>query len=176
MPRTASDIIAPRRRPRRIAADPFVIGIDTREQLPYDFATVSSPILSFSTAPATLETGDYTAIGHEAEITIERKSLADAYKSFGDDRERFEAEIVRMANYRFAAVVIEAEWSVIFTAPPAFSQKMRPKTILASCIAWSQRYQVHFFAVPGRSFAEQLTYRLIERWVRDRRGAAGKEA
>lgn len=159
------------RRSARIAVAPFTIGVDTREQLPYDFASVKNPILPFSVIGATLETGDYTAIGHEAELCVERKSKADAFKSFGDDRERFEREIVRMSAYRFAAVIIEAEWSEIFTEPPRHSQRMRPKTILASALAWSQRYGVHFYAVPGRGFAEQLTYRIIERWVRDRRGA-----
>jgi ERCC4-type nuclease len=156
---------------KRKLAEPFEIVIDTREQLPYDFASVKNAILPFTTRVETLVTGDYSAATFQHELCIERKSKEDAFKSFGKDRERFEKEIVRMAELKFAAVVIEAEWSEIFTAPPDYSQKMKPKSIIASTVAWSQRYGVHFFAVPGRSFAEQLTYRLIERWVRDRRGS-----
>jgi len=156
--------------PGKASPEPFEIGIDTREQLPYDFATVRNPVLPFTTRIITLETGDYAPIGFECEMVIERKSKEDAFKSFGGDRERFEKEIVRMSEYRFAAVIIEAEWTEIFGEPPRYSKKFRPKTMVASIAAWSERYGVHFFAVPGRGFAEQLTYRLMERWVRDRRG------
>ena len=152
--------------------EPFTLIVDTREQLPYDFKSVVKPVLPFDITTATLRTGDYSALGFESSgITIDRKSLADAFHSFGKDRDRFESVIARMAEFDHAAVVIEATWAEIFHAPPKYSLRMKPKTILASAIAWEQRFGVHFHAVPGRAFAEQLTYRMIERFVRDRRGA-----
>lgn len=169
MPRTAETPIV--RRAQRLAPEPYEIIVDTREQEPYEFKIVQ-PIMPFTVIRATLETGDYSAAGFETELCVERKSKSDAFKSFGDDRGRFEREIVRMSQFRYAAVVIEAEWLEIMLSPPPHSQRMRPKTIVASVVAWSQRYGVHFFAVPGREFAEKLTHRIIERWIRDRKGSS----
>lgn len=164
------------RRSKKPAPPPLRIAVDTREQLPYDFLNVKKPYLPFDPRQhvyrRTLNAGDYSAIGFQERITIERKSLADAYGSFGTGRDRFEAEIVRMEQYEYAAVIIEAQWDEILLHPPKHSKRMKPKTIVASVVAWEQRHGVRFHAVPGRGFAEQLTYRIIERFVRDRIGTA----
>jgi hypothetical protein len=75
-----------------------------------------------------------------------------------------------MAGYQFAAVIIEADWHTIVRRPPARS-KLNPKTVLASIIAWSQRFRVHFFTCPDRHFAERFTYRLLDRFYRDQSGS-----
>jgi ERCC4-type nuclease len=153
---------------------PFTIIVDTREQLPFDFASVKSPAVPFSVVRQMLETGDYSV---EAPLTatkadmivIERKSLADLYGSVGVDRDRFEREFKRLSEYGYAALVIEATWEQI--ADPNKYLKhltlMQPKAVVATLVAWSQRYGVHVFTCPGRVFAEKLTYRLLERWARD---------
>ncbi len=153
---------------------PFTIIVDTREQLPFDFTSVKSPAVPFTVARRTLETGDYSV---EAPLTatksdmivIERKSLADLYGSVGVDRDRFEREFRRLSEYGYAALVIEATWEQI--ADPNRYLKhptlMQPKSVVATLVAWSQRYGVHVFTCPGRVFAEKLTYRLLERWARD---------
>ena len=138
---------------------------DTREQLPYDFQSIGvdpPPI----TIRKTLESGDYSLEGYETRIAIERKSKADAYGTFGKGRNRFERELERLSHYEFAAVVIESEWLDLIRHPPARS-RLNPKTIFVSVIAWCQRFDVHFFTVPNRAFAEKLTYRLLERFWRD---------
>jgi len=55
--------------------------VDTREQSPYSFATITPPP---ETIRATLKTGDYSLAGYENKITIERKSLIDAFGTFGE--------------------------------------------------------------------------------------------
>ena len=136
---------------------------DTREQNGYDFASLDpSPQVEV----ATLRTGDYSVKGLEDQVTVERKSLADAFGSFGNGRRRFERVLERMASFGYAAVVLEADWHTILRNPPAFS-KLNPKTVLASAVAWTQRYRVHFWPCPNRAFAERLTYRLLERFWRD---------
>jgi DNA excision repair protein ERCC-4 len=141
------------------------IVIDTREQNPYLFKVIDPPP---ETVTATLETGDYSIIGFESQITIERKSMVDAYGTFGKGRARFERELVRMARMKYAAVVIEADWHTILRNPPRHSL-MQPKTIYRSVIAWEQRYGVHFWACPNRAFAERTTYIILDRFFRDNR-------
>jgi DNA excision repair protein ERCC-4 len=141
----------------------LTIAIDTREQRPFTFESVSPRP---ETAITTLETGDYSLCGYEKKICVERKSLPDLFGSCGKGRPRFENEIVRMAEFDYAAIVAECDWQSILRCPPRRSQLL-PKTILASVIAWEQRFGIHFWACPNRAFAEKITYRILERYYRD---------
>lgn len=142
----------------------MIIIVDTREQKPYDFACiVPRPAVEV----ATLGAGDYSLKGFEDQVAIERKSLIDAFGTFGNGRKRFERELERLAKLRFAAVIIEADWDTIVLRPPARSQ-LQPKTVVSSIAAWCQRYQVHFWTCPNRAFAEKYTFRLLERFWKDR--------
>ena len=138
--------------------------IDTREQKGYDFTSIT-PIPPL-TIIRTLKTGDYSLDGFEDQITVERKSLADAFNSIGKGRERFVRELERMAELNYSAVVIEAEWNDIVRHPPTRS-KLNPKSVYSSIIAWQQRYGIHFWCCPGRAFAEKTTYRILERYWKD---------
>lgn len=158
--------------------------IDTREQAPYRFAAIKpdatpaskrdappltpAGFLAVETRIGTLSSGDYSLAGFTGAIAIERKSKADAFGTIGTaNRERFERELVRLATYEFAAVVVEAEWSEIVSSPPPHTQ-VKPKTIMRSVLAWQQRYpQVHWWFVPGREAGEQVTYRILERFWKE---------
>jgi DNA excision repair protein ERCC-4 len=141
----------------------MVIVRDTREQAGYTFATITPPPQVIT---GTLKSGDYSIQGYENQVSVERKSLIDAFGTFGNGRHRFEAELKRLSEYRFAAVVIEADWQTIIKNPP-WRSKLLPKTVLASVIAWQMRFNVHFWACPDRNFAEKLTYRILDRFYRD---------
>jgi len=113
---------------------------------------------------STLETGDYSLDGHENEVAVERKSLTDLYGTLGGGRQRFEAEVERLAVMSHAAIVIEATWDRIMREPPPGS-RLNPKTIYRTCIAWTQRFpRVHWFPVVDRRMAEITTFRILERW------------
>jgi DNA excision repair protein ERCC-4 len=142
----------------------MIIIQDTREQTPYSFSCITPPPM---VEVATLRTGDYSLKGYEDQIAIERKNLADCYGTFGQGRARFQRELERAINFKFFAVVIEADFHTIVKRPPARS-RLIPKTVISSIAAWSQRYGVHFWTVPDREFGERWTYRLLERFHRDR--------
>ena len=143
---------------------PLCVVVDTREQAPYTFACITPPPL---VEVATLASGDYSVKGLEDQVAIERKSLADAFGTFGQGRERFERELSRLAQMRFAAVMIEAPWEQIILQPPRQS-KLNPKTVHASVVAWQVRFQtIHFWTCPNRVFAERTTYRLLKRFWDD---------
>lgn len=100
---------------------PFTIVIDTREQHPYSFTNFYTnsaegrrPLL-IRTSRETLRTGDYSILGMEDLIAVERKSLSDLYGTLGTGRERFERELARFAKLRWGAVVIEAGWDRILS-------------------------------------------------------------
>jgi len=139
----------------------FKIICDTREQNAYHFAHIK-PYAPWVIYKA-LESGDYSIEGYEDRITIERKSLIDLFGSTGQGRERFEKEFERLAKFEYAALVIEAGLGDIFKNPPSHSQ-MLPKSVFRTLIAWSIRYKVFVWACPDRSFAERLTYLLLEKF------------
>ena len=141
----------------------FCIVVDTREQAPYTFKSVEP---SPEVIAGTLRTGDYSLVGYEDQVVVERKSLIDAFGSFGRGRQRFEKALQRMAEMKFAAVVIESDWLHILRHPPSRS-KLNPRTVYASIIAWQQRYGVHFWPCVNRAFAEKTTYRILERFHKD---------
>lgn len=141
-----------------------IILVDSREQLPYSFNGLVPPS---AIKIAGLNAGDYSIDGYQDQISIERKSLIDAFGTFGAGRKRFERELEKLAKMKYAAVIIESDWDTIVLRPPARSQ-LPPKTMVSSVAAWSQRYQVHFWTCPNRAFAEKYTFRLLERFWKDR--------
>ena len=154
-----------------IEVTPFTVLIDTREQAPWLFKGLEvdqkpETQLIVQYQKATLKTGDYSLEGFQDEFAIERKSLEDAFQTFGRGRDRFERELERMSDLKFACVIVEADWTAVFLDPPKHS-KLKPKTVSRSIIAWSQRYGVHFWLMPTRRMAEQAAYRMLSRWYED---------
>lgn len=150
------------------------IAVDTREQLPFPFRGIKPRLFSsFSIRTATLDTGDYTTaeLGDSRQsICIERKSLTDLYLSLGCGRARFEREAVRMAEYEYAAIVIEADWSAILNPNEHLKHetRMSAASVSATLLAWNLRYGIHIWPCPDRAHAEVLTFRLLERFHYDR--------
>ena len=127
--------------------------IDTREQLPYEFE---------DSITRTLQTGDYSLFGYEDQITVERKTKADAYGTIGRGRTRFIKELERLSEIDYSAIVVEASLSN-FIKPPRFSQ-LNPKSALNSLLAWSIRYRVFIFFADNRVMGNLLTLRILERY------------
>ena len=121
---------------------PFTIVVDSNEGAPYQFAgmthkhssgavipfivsTVKKPLWSTMTRDIRIRKGkhvlthavglaDYTILGFEKHIQIERKSLSDLFGTIGARRDRFEAEIKRLhEDCKSAYVIIEADWAQI---------------------------------------------------------------
>jgi ERCC4-type nuclease len=153
---------------------PFSVAIDTREQYPYTFTGLVADArhrrrpLAVPTVRAGLPAGDYSIVGCETAVAIERKSLADLFMTIGQGRGRFARELERLCDpsYTFAAVVVEGEWSVAVNSPPRHS-RFPAKNVFRTVVSWQQRYRpVHWWWCPGRAFAEITTFRILERWWR----------
>lgn len=160
---------AARRKPLPAA----MLKIDSREQLPYQFRTSLSQHISFAILKGALPEGDYAAHlvcedGPEATAVIERKSLSDLYGSLTHNRERFERELERLRPYGFKALIVEGDLPAIARGGLRPDSQVNPRSIVASLIAFSQRFNVHVVFAGDRRHAELYAFRLLERWVRDR--------
>ena len=127
--------------------------IDTREQLPYEFE---------DSITRTLQTGDYSIFGYEDQVTVERKTKAEAYGTIGRGRARFVKELERLSEIDYSAIIVEASLSN-FVEPPQFS-RLNPKSAINSLLAWSIRYGVHIYFADNRMMGNLLTVRILERY------------
>jgi len=137
----------------------ITVVVDTREQKPYWFPRAEVK---------TLATGDYSILGFEDRISIERKTKSDAYSSLGQGRPRFEREIQRLAEFDYGAIVVETSLPGFLTAP-AFS-RMKPKSAVNSIISWSVKYGIHLFFAGDRRHGNALTLKLLEKYWLYHRG------
>ena len=129
---------------------PMVLIRDTWEQNGYTFGFLPQDQVKVGTLP----TGDYSIEGLEDQVTIERKSLADPFGTIGGLRERFQRELKRMTSFKYAAVVIEADWPTIYQSPPPCFE-LSPKSVRGSVIAWNIRHRVMFWTMPDRLWAKK---------------------
>lgn len=128
---------------------PFTIVEDSREQTPLDFSPFEAQ--GVSVVRKKLRTGDYSVLGMEREIIIERKSLADCVSSLTHGRERLTRELYDRAI--FAPVrhfVVEASWYQL-SQPYDFAPGANPESIVNSLFAFMQPpLSVHVFASARR--------------------------
>lgn len=130
--------------------------VDTREQLPYTFEDLDAAVI---VARGTLSAGDYSVEGFEKELAIERKSLGDAYGTFGAGRERFVRELERMREFRYPAILIESSL-VGLKYPPKFVSRVTPETIINSLISWSIDFRIPIWLACDREHGRRLVYKL----------------
>lgn len=152
----------PREKKKRVA--PWVTIVDTREQSPFAFMSIDD-VDEVPVEYRALKTGDYSIAGMESRVSIERKSVSDFYHSIGEDRERFEREMVRLSEMEFAAVVIEGDWKELLVDRPS-NIRMHAKSASHTILSWSIRYGVHFFPCAGRRHAELTTFHLLRHFWR----------
>lgn len=152
---------------------PFSVVRDTREQRGWQFDTLRADArqgrrpLAVPVVVGTLRQGDYSVVGMEGWVAVERKSLCDLFNTLGQHRRRFEAELARLQGLTVAAVVVEADWRDVLASPPSRSQ-LNPKTVFRSVVAWTQRFPlVHWFFMPTRAAAEATCFRFLERFWLD---------
>lgn len=149
-----------------VASDEMVVAVDTREQRPWTFPTSQR---------VTLTTGDYSAIGLEHRIAIERKSKPDAYGSLGRGRKRFEREWVRLGELDYAAVVIESTLDDFLQPPPR--SLLHPRAAVGTLASWSVRYGVHVMFADDRRHAAAWTLKALGKfWEQHRAEVRAGEA
>jgi len=135
----------------------MVIVVDTREQTPYTFAEYGVAV-----ERRKLDSGDYSIAGHEDQIAIERKTHVDAFGSLGKGRARFKREILRLNEYKYAAIIIECSLRS-FLEPPLNSM-MSPVAAIRTLISWDIRYGVRVVFAGSRDLGEAYTLRILEKF------------
>ena len=138
-----------------------VIQIDTREQNPLFFPEHEILVEK-------LDVGDYGIVGcsdwDNPQFIVERKSKGDLIGSLTQGRERFWREVLKLRQFNFAAIVVEAHLSEI--QGQDYRSQATPQSIIQSLYAIAVRADVHVFWCGGPSGAADCVSGLVRQYVR----------
>lgn len=151
-----------RERPSITIPRDLVIIQDTREQLP--IFKCSETIIERG-----LKTGDYSIVGFEDKITIERKSIPDLYGSV--KRERFEKCVTRMKKMEWAGLLIEGKEDDVMRKQ-AYG-KIVPRQVYGALTSYEIQGIHLYFAACKADAQDWILSRLIKFWDHYRRGRNG---
>jgi DNA excision repair protein ERCC-4 len=142
--------------PLKAKALPTII-IDTREQQPYAFSD------GVSTTVATLKKGDYSLLGYESVIAVERKSLPDFISTVIHQYDRFEKELAVLATYPQRCIVVESSIAEVLDPQAAWRRHSAasPNSILARAISITARFGIPIVWAGDRIHAREY----VERWL-----------
>lgn len=135
------------------------IVVDTREQAEYAFDPNR-----FRVERRALPAGDYSLVGSEERVAVERKSLTDFAQTVIRARRRFHEELRKLAAYRFSCVVVEGSLRDVLDGN--YGTGAHPNAVFGSaisiCVDWG--VPVHF--CDDRQTARQFVEAYLERCAR----------
>ncbi len=113
-----------------------------------------------------LPAGDYSVVGLEEWVAVERKSLDDLVASVTRERARFLREMERLGTFDAACVVVEAELADV--AAHRYRSKARPRSIVGSVITIGLRYRVPTYFCGSRALGAAFAERYLVRYAVER--------
>jgi ERCC4-type nuclease len=126
--------------------------IDTREKRGYDFVGGIRKMLPC---------GDYSVEGREDDFAVERKSLEDWVSTVVRSKRRFAAELKKLMEYSFAAVVIEG--SIEDICGGRYRSEIAPAALLGITVGIMTRYHpVHVVFAGDRLHAHALVSQMLK--------------
>lgn len=135
----------------------MVITVDTREQRPFLFTGYPC-----ETRRGTLRTADYSLAGHENEVCIERKELDDIVACCMGERERFKAELDRMAAFKAAAIVVESPLAAIRRG--RYHSQINPASVEQSLLSFSFKHRIPIYFGRNRLHAENIAFNALRHY------------
>lgn len=133
----------------------FQIIIDTREQTPYHFQNAIQ---------GTLKTGDYSIVGFENLIAIERKTLGDAYSTFTFGHERFKKELERSKELLVFEIVVEASPFDFVHPFESRHNFTHPNSLIGMVKKWRREYNVNWVFLPIIDDCKRYIYWRLKRF------------
>ena len=134
--------------------------IDTREQHFYAFNSESAHSIRRK-----LEAGDYSLLGFESRVAVERKSLVDFVSTVLRGRRRFANELKKLALMEASCVVVEADLSDVIHG--RYRSDAHPNSIIGAALSIQLNYgvPVHFCSDRqcARAFVEAYLLRFYKK-------------
>lgn len=161
-------------------------GTNSRTERAFDFSAFPVTVKR-----AHLSQGDYSVLGYEGRMAVERKSPADlvatlyGFHTLADGTkvpnvERFALELQRLEQYDHVYVAITGTEKDVALAAKVHAEEVKRRTgkmwpansemVFNLCSALSAEFGIPFVLFPSVAEAERAVYRDIRAWVRQARG------
>ena len=140
----------------------YVIVVDSREK---------RALRSEGVIKSTLKTGDYSILGFENKIAIERKSPIDLFGTLTSSHKRFKAELVRAQKLEYFAIIIDSSLSDIIKKSFKGSKYSKIKGLQIARILFTQhfRYGPQIFFSGSRNESKLIIENLFEAFYKHKR-------
>lgn len=153
-----------------MAPPDFTLIVDTREQRPFNFTKYPVEVQR-----AKLDAGDYSIAGHEHQIALERKSMADLVSTVTVGHKRFKKEIERSLGYAYFGIIVEEPFTMLLH--DAYKGAKHNKTageVVAKIVnAIRVKYNVDVMFCMDEAEAASLTYHILASYWRNREHREG---
>lgn len=128
----------------------FSVIVDSREQTPYVFDPQRVDVIRRA-----LPAGDYSVDAFETRIAVERKSLEDLVGTLIRGRERFNEELIKLATYESACVVVEGSLTDILLH--RYRSAAHPNAVFGSVMSVICDFTVPVYFCDDRQVACKFT-------------------
>jgi hypothetical protein len=162
----------------RLCIPRYTVIRDTREKEGYGWyfneqSLDRRPPSCNGTIEQKLDTGDYSLVGYEDILTIERKNDFSELWVNLSERDRFEEEMARMVNIKYSYILIE---SVLTSdhfnlSPPQYKRGVPGKALIKWIFYIGIKYNVNVIPVGGcgksvaRVIFEEVVRKEKDRWI-----------
>lgn len=136
------------------------IVIDSAEHMGYKFERFSNWF--DGAVRKKLPVGDYTLLGMENEIAIERKTLPDLVNSIIQERINFIMRCERLSEFKKKCFIIEGSLSLLKT--PYEESKAHPNAVLGSIIATQERWNIPVYFLDNFILAEEFVASMLSKY------------
>lgn len=137
----------------------FRIVCDSREKEPYMF--------SCEVVKAKLDAGDYSVVGFEQRVAVERKSLRDFVSTVIHDFDRFARELAKLSAMDSACIVVEADLTAVLCGEHADALRaVTPQSLLGASAYIDTRFRVPVYWCGSRAAAARFTDTYLRSFVR----------
>jgi ERCC4-type nuclease len=136
------------------APSDLTIVIDSREQRGFGFSSRVA-----GSVRKALPAGDYSVVGYETALAVERKSMDDFVNTVIHAHGRFARELQALASYRFAWIVVEGSLDELLRG--AYTSRAHPASLLGLTATIMTRYGVPVLFAHDRPCARALTEALL---------------
>ena len=117
------------------------------------------PLDPLKTITKKLDVADYSAVGYEHKIAIEKKSLNDLCACVGRERERFDRMVKRLLEYEYRAIVVTDDWSKIDLKQ--YYGALTPTQVYSAIMAWAMTSNVPIMFMGSHQRAGLAVARMI---------------
>jgi hypothetical protein len=134
--------------------------IDSQEHMGYRFERFSNWFAG--TIRKRLQIGDYTLLGMEDELVVERKTLPDLVRSIIQERNDFIKKCEGLSAFKKKCIVIEGSMATLKT--PYEDSQAHPNAVFGSLLAAQERWDIPVYFIDNFLLAEEFVASMLSKY------------